>query len=179
MTGTSVYVKHKSHFLILPSITTPISAFPPCPYSFHSVETKERHGYLISFINCEPFYLNLSNHPQASKRSSRLFRTFQSQPHPSNNCNIIGSFDNTVIKSDEDMRILCWLSPLEPTNRHHDMRTERIDGVGGWVLETREFRWRGSENGTVSEVLFCSGNPGVGKTYLSYVVGFFGRGQCH
>ena len=84
------------------------------------------------------------------------------------NCsNIIGSFNNTVIKSDKDMRILRWLSPLEPTNRHHGVCTERLDGVGEWLLETREFReWRGSEDGAGKEVLFCSGNPGVGKTYL-------------
>jgi len=84
------------------------------------------------------------------------------------NCNnIIGSFNNTVIKSDEDMRILRWLSPLEPTNRHHDVRTERLDGVGEWLLEKREFReWRGSKGGAGKEVLFCSGNPGVGKTYM-------------
>jgi len=85
----------------------------------------------------------------------------------SNYNNIIGSFNNTVIKSNEDMRILRWLSPLEPTNRHHDVRTERLDGVGEWLLETGEFReWRCSEDGAGKEVLFCSGGPGVGKTYM-------------
>ena len=81
--------------------------------------------------------------------------------------NITGSFNNTFYKSDEDAEILRWLSPLEPNNRHQGVRTERLDGVGDWFLETSEFReWRGSEGGADKAVLFCSGNPGVGKTYL-------------
>jgi len=84
------------------------------------------------------------------------------------NCgNIIGSYNNTVYKSDEDAQVMRWLSPLEPSNRHRDVRTERLDGVGNWLLETRGFReWMGSDGGAEKAVLFCSGNPGVGKTYL-------------
>ena len=47
------------------------------------------------------------------------------------------------------------------------MSTKRFDGVRDWILETREFQvWRGSEGGVDKAVLFCSKNPGVGKTYL-------------
>ena len=82
------------------------------------------------------------------------------------NCgNIIDSF-NTII-SDDDTPIMHWLSPLEPGNRHQSVRTDRFDGVGDWLLETSEFReWRGSEGRADKAVLLCSGNPGVGKTYL-------------
>jgi len=81
--------------------------------------------------------------------------------------NITGSFNNTFYQSDEDAEILRWLSPLEPNNRHQGVRTDRLDGVGDWFLETSEWReWRGSEGRTDKAVLFCSGNPGVGKTYL-------------
>jgi len=80
--------------------------------------------------------------------------------------NTIGSFNNTFYMSDQDAQIMRWLSPLEPNNRHQGVRTDRFDGVGGWFLETGEFReWR-SEGGADTAVLFCSGNPGVGKTYL-------------
>ena len=84
------------------------------------------------------------------------------------NCgNITGSFNNHFYMSDEDARILRWLSPLEPNNRHQGVRTDRLDGVGDWFLETSEGReWRGNEGGADRAVLFCSGNPGVGKTYL-------------
>jgi len=60
-----------------------------------------------------------------------------------------------------------WLSPLEPNNRHQGVRDERFDGIGDWLLETSEFReWRDSVGEADNAVLLCSGNPGVGKTYL-------------
>ena len=78
----------------------------------------------------------------------------------------IGSHNTTIYKSDEDAQILRWLSPLEPNNRHQGVRTDRFDGVGDWLLETREFReWRSCDGGPNKAVLFCFGNPGVGKTY--------------
>ena len=86
--------------------------------------------------------------------------------HNANCGNTVGSHNKTVYKSDEDAQIARWLSPLEPNNRHQSVRTERFDGVGDWFLETIEFRqWRDSD-GADKAVLFCSGNPGVGKTYL-------------
>jgi len=89
------------------------------------------------------------------------------------NCgNIIGSFNNTVYRSDEDAQIMRWLSPLEPNTRHQGVRTDRFDSVGDWLLDTSEFReWRRDEGGANEAVLFCSGNPGVGKTYLRQVAG--------
>ena len=82
------------------------------------------------------------------------------------NCNnTIGS--HNIYNSDEDPQIMRWLSPLEPNHRHQGVRTERFDGVGDWLLETSEFQeWRKSEGGADRAVFFCSGNPGVGKTYL-------------
>jgi len=72
--------------------------------------------------------------------------------------------------SDEDARIQDWLSPPPPGkfNKYQAIRTDRLDGVGDWFFETTQFReWRGSEGGVDEALLFCSGNPGVGKTYLT------------
>jgi len=67
----------------------------------------------------------------------------------------------------EGHQILQWLSPLEPQQRHQGVRADRLDGVGNWVLETSEFRkWHDLEDGSAQPVLFCYGNPGVGKTYV-------------
>jgi len=81
--------------------------------------------------------------------------------------NITSNFNSYVYKSDKDAEVMRWLSPLEPNNRHQGVRADRFDGVGDWILETKEFReWRSREGGADEAVLFCSGNPGVGKTYL-------------
>jgi len=87
--------------------------------------------------------------------------------HNKNCGNTIGSYNTTVYNSDENAQILRWLSPIEPNTRHQGVCDDRFDGVGDWILETSEFReWRGGEGGSDKAVLFCSGNPGVGKTFL-------------
>ena len=84
-----------------------------------------------------------------------------------NSGNITDSFNTTVYRSDEHAEIMHWLSLLEPNNRHQSVRIDRFGGVGDWLLETSEFQeWRRGEGGADKAVLFCSGNPGVGKTYL-------------
>lgn len=87
--------------------------------------------------------------------------------------NNTGSFNYNVtnnihaIIADENPEVMQWLSPLDPRRRHHGVRTDRQDGVGDWLLGTNEFReWRCNEGGAEKAVLFCYGNPGVGKTYL-------------
>ena len=65
--------------------------------------------------------------------------------------------------------ILTWLSPLEPHLRHHDIQTSRVNGVGDWLLRTQEFRgWRDfyGKGESQKATIFCSGNLGVGKTYI-------------
>ena len=82
--------------------------------------------------------------------------------------NIDISRHTTINYSNNDAKIMRWLSPLEPDSRHHSVRTNRHGGVGDWLLETSEFReWRRGGSGADKAVLFCSGNPGVGKTHLS------------
>ena len=100
-----------------------------------------------------------------------------------NNYNSFNNTINLITKTDpEGHDILEWLSPLEPQLRHESVRADRLGGVGNWILETKEFRrWSGTEGGCVEPVLFCYGNPGVGKTYLRYK-GFLsgeGKRRCH
>jgi len=60
-----------------------------------------------------------------------------------------------------------WLSPLEPQQRHKELQSSRLDGVGNRFLETAEFRkWSGSGGGDDPAVLFCCGDLGTGKSYL-------------
>ena len=77
---------------------------------------------------------------------------------------------STIINGipDDGSEIRAWLSPLDPRVRHQDIRSQRMDSVGSWLLETREFRsWYGGENESYHATLFCDGNPGVGKSYIT------------
>ena len=88
--------------------------------------------------------------------------------------NITNSFNCTTnifnhIAPDDKSKILAWLSPLVPWVRHRDVGAERVDGVGAWLLETKEFgRWHnvGGEDQSNHATIFCEGNPGVGKSYI-------------
>ena len=88
--------------------------------------------------------------------------------------NIKDSFNHITnsfnyIAPDDESKILAWLSPLEPWVRHRDIGAERVDGIGAWLLDTREFRrWHNAsgEDESNHATLFCHGNPGVGKSYI-------------
>jgi hypothetical protein len=58
-----------------------------------------------------------------------------------------------------------WLSPLEPSKRHQDIRAKWLKGTGNWFLESEEFRnWRNSGDQGGSRVFTCYGMPGAGKS---------------
>ena len=76
---------------------------------------------------------------------------------------------NSFTVTDDRSDIQAWLSPLDPKLRHRDIQDRRVENIGEWLLQTEEFRsWQtGSEGGeTDNAVLFCYGDPGVGKTYI-------------
>ena len=86
--------------------------------------------------------------------------------------NNIGSLNTTNINftvADDRPNILAWLSPLDPRLRHQDIQDRRVENVGEWLLQTEEFKsWYAWREGDKSDkaVLFCYGDPGVGKTYM-------------
>jgi len=85
----------------------------------------------------------------------------------------IGSLNtNNIINPNaaagEKPGILAWLSPPDPKLRQA-IRNRGVENVGGWLLQTEEFRswYAGSEGGeSHSAVLFCYGGPGVGKFFI-------------
>src|SRR5437588_12479814 len=92
----------------------------------------------------------------------------------SNNNNSLNSYTavnvlNSFTIADDRSNILAWLSPLDPKLRHQDIQDRRVENVGEWVLQTEEFKsWYAGSGGGESDdaVLFCYGDPGVGKTYI-------------
>ena len=74
---------------------------------------------------------------------------------------------NTV--TDDPLQLLTWLSQLDPKLRHQDVRDRRVEKCWEWLLQTEEFtRWRdlGGEDEGDETVLFCHGDPEVGKTFI-------------
>jgi len=90
----------------------------------------------------------------------------------SNNClNTTNSYNvsNNYTLADDRSQLLSWLSPLDPGLRHSDTQDRRVNDIGEWLMKTEEFtRWCGSEGEGEGHmaVLFCYGNPGVGKTFI-------------
>ena len=95
----------------------------------------------------------------AFNNSSNSFNTTNSFNNVLNNCTI----------ADDLSQLLEWLSPLDPGLRHWDLQERRVKDVGEWLMGTKEFRsWcgLGGEGESDKTVLFCYGNPGVGKTFI-------------
>ncbi|KAI1357525.1 ankyrin repeat-containing domain protein [Xylaria arbuscula] len=82
---------------------------------------------------------------------------------------IISNF-NGDNETPADTDVLEWLSPTPCTDRHSDVATRRIEGIGAWLLEDEQYlRWLHRQD--ASSVLWCQGQPGAGKTFLmSFVV---------
>jgi len=92
----------------------------------------------------------------------------------SHNINSLNSYTTVHVSNnfpveDDRSQILAWFSPLDPKSRHKDIQGRRVENIGEWLLQTQEFRsWHAGNGtgGTGDAVLFCYGNPGVGKTYI-------------
>ena len=85
------------------------------------------------------------------------------------NTSYIFNVSNSFTVADDRSNILAWLSPLDPKSRHQDIQDRRVESIGEWLLQTEEFRsWHTSSGRDQSDnaVLFCYGDPGVGKTYI-------------
>ena len=119
------------------------------------------------------FVTKFPHNPNSSSYNTNSFNTTGSLNNNTdslNNNNHCFNTNNTNITvADDKTEILTWLSPLDPRLRHSDLESRRVQTVGDWLLRTEEFRsWRSSDGPGESQkaVIFCSGNPGVGKTYI-------------
>ena len=93
-------------------------------------------------------------------------RTLFSNNNSCFNVTTLNNITNYAAASDEGSRILSWISPLESLERHRDVARVRAEGVGEWVLRSREFQaWRGNDR-SVGRILACHGAPGAGKTFI-------------
>ena len=99
----------------------------------------------------------------------KMSQSFSNNTNSLNTSYTAISVSNSFTIADDRSNILIWLSPLDPKLRHRDIQDRRVENIGEWLLQTEEFRsWHtGSEGGETGDaVLFCCGDPGVGKTYI-------------
>jgi len=68
--------------------------------------------------------------------------------------------------ADEDrMKILGWLSSVAHNEKQTDTLRRRHGNTGMWFLELAEFQdWLKNDT---NNILWCKGDPGVGKTILA------------
>ena len=102
-------------------------------------------------------------------RKVKMSRYFSRNTNSFNTSHTAISVANTFTVTNDRSNILAWISPLDPKLRHQDIQDRRIESIGEWLLQTEEFRsWHAASGGDGSDntVLFCYGDPGVGKTYI-------------
>jgi len=141
---------------------------------------------LFSLAKLCPAFLPLpgispTDHPillRFERASNTRSKMSQYTINDSSNClNTTNSYNTTTTSNvwnnctvaDDLSPLLTWLSPLDPGLRHSDIQERRVKDVGGWLMETKEFRtWSGLSGGGEGDeaILFCYGNPGVGKTFI-------------
>ncbi|KAF5714047.1 ankyrin repeat [Fusarium mundagurra] len=83
--------------------------------------------------------------------------------------NTIAPLSVLEIRSDakKNIEILTWLCNVDYALKHNDIISGRQSKTGHWFLDSETFQtWVTEDNRT----LFCPGNPGAGKTYISSLV---------
>jgi Cdc6-like AAA superfamily ATPase len=71
------------------------------------------------------------------------------------------------LNSEDDLKILNWLTPTDYGPQHSDVLNRRQPGTGQWLLDSTEYQtWLN----TSKQTLFCPGIPGAGKTILTSIV---------
>ena len=121
----------------------------------------------ISSINfTQQLFLFNRKSSQDSKMSQN---SFNNNTNCQNTTNSYNTVSNYYTVGDDLSPLLTWLSPLDPGLRHCDIQERRVANIGECLMETDEFRrWCRLDGGGENDkaVLFCYGNPGVGKTFI-------------
>jgi len=119
-----------------------------------------------AFLNHKP---QVNQHLPLIIQSREIQKMSQAFSYNNNSFNVANKVTFNYTTPDDESKILAWLSPLEPWAHHRDIGAERVDGIGAWLLEAEEFkRWHHAprEGEANHAILFCDGNPGVGKSYI-------------
>ena len=112
--------------------------------------------YHQSTLLCKsPLYQNNNNEWKMSQY------TINDNTNCLNTTNSFNKVWNNCTFNDDPSQLLTWLSPLDPSLRHCDIRERRVNDIGGWLMQTEEFRrWGifGGDGQGHEPVLFCYGD---------------------
>jgi hypothetical protein len=102
----------------------------------------------------------------------RDMKSLQARFEGNRNLTTLSHVTLTIV--DQDMEeMIQWLSPLEPSQKHVDVRSKRLEGTGDWSLQSEGFqKWCDDpfiDGSGFKTVLACYGIPGAGKTVIRYV----------
>jgi hypothetical protein len=83
---------------------------------------------------------------------------------------------NKILEDGDDkkrLEMLNWLSSNNPEAKHARIWNDRQENTGQWFLKSDKFlQWLAQDCGTPQErrTLFCHGDEGAGKTFISAIV---------
>lgn len=141
-------------------------------------ETKET---LRAYAQCCQFSLTISGCMLLANSSTEVQKILTQQLETFQLLEKIGTQTQSVEQSlieqvqvqkenhaaEERGRVLNWISTVDHEEKHHDIRSQRLDGTGGWFLDERLFqRWR-DEPQLHNNTLLCQGIQGSGKSVLA------------
>ncbi|KAL5088041.1 hypothetical protein Trisim1_007209 [Trichoderma cf. simile WF8] len=137
-----------------------------CDYS-DSHKNKEWQGYAAMTAAAYAKDLIRQLHPSKVEAEQRLSEVLDQVLDATMSIKTNVQDIRSQLQSDEDCKILEWLSDSDYSRHHNDNICRRQEGTGQWLLNSKEYQdWLS----TSKQKLFCPGIPGAGKTILTAIV---------
>ena len=72
------------------------------------------------------------------------------------------------LRQDQRKEVFHWLSTIPCESHHHEVNKRILGATGSWLLECPEYlKW---QNSSSSDIFWCHGIPGAGKSALTSIV---------
>ena len=150
-------------------------------WPLNSKEHRETIQDLRAYAQCVQFFLNNDGFALLSKTATEVqdvlskqleaFRILEAINHRTSSAEHLLSEQTRAVNdqliAEKRNSILDWISTLKHEQKHHDIRTPRVEATGQWFLDQDQFKcWR-DESAPESTVLLCEGIQGSGKSVLT------------
>ncbi|KAK4066325.1 hypothetical protein Trihar35433_6752 [Trichoderma harzianum] len=137
-----------------------------CDYS-DSHKNKEWQGYAAMTAAAYAKDLIRQLHPSKVEAEQRLSEVLNQVLDTTMGIKTDVQDIRSQLQSDEDCKILEWLSDSDYSRQHNDNIYRHQEGTGQWLLDSKVYQdWLS----TSKQKLFCPGIPGAGKTILTAII---------